>query len=57
MRFPLRPAIASCLALAFLLCGNLSAQQPASDAEFIREVNQKLEEFQRLHDQKQLERV
>lgn len=57
MRFPLRPAIASCLALAFLLCGNLSAQQPASDAEFIREVNQKMEEFQRLHDQKQFEKA
>jgi hypothetical protein len=39
--------------LAFLLCGNLYAQQPVSDAEFIRGVNEKLEEFQRLHDQKQ----
>jgi carboxyl-terminal processing protease len=57
MRLPLRSAIVPCLALAFLLCGNLSAQQPASDAEFIREVNQKLEEFQRLHDQKQFEKA
>jgi C-terminal processing protease CtpA/Prc len=57
MRFSPRPALASCLALAFLLCGNLHAQQPASDDEFMRGVNQKLEDVQRLHDQKQFEKA
>ena len=38
------------------MSGALSAQQPISDAEFIRNVNQKLDEFQRLYDQKQFEK-
>jgi C-terminal processing protease CtpA/Prc len=57
MRYSLRHAVTSCLALALLLCGNLSAQRPASDAEFMRDVNEKLAEFQRLHDQKQFEKA